>query len=206
MQQTCCENHQKRKHGGTGLSLAISKRLVALIDGSINLEPEPRVVSRFVFTVKLTAFQEIPAKTDNISIENINFPGKRVLLAEDIEINREILTAQLEGTELTINIAHNVKEAMEIIIAATKSYDIILMHVQMLETDGLEATRQIHALPHGKKLPIIATIAPVLRKMLNVVLSQKGTTTQENPLIYTLFLKNCRNIYTYNFGGEKNGV
>ncbi|MDR1532444.1 MAG: response regulator [Clostridiales bacterium] len=95
-----------------------------------------------------------------------NFEGYCLLLAEDVEINQEIVLALLEPTNISIDCAKNGTEAVEMFIAKPEKYDIIFMDVQMPEMDGYEATKAIRAfdVPAAKRVPIIAMTANVFRE------------------------------------------
>ena len=93
------------------------------------------------------------------------FSGRHVLLAEDVDINREIVQALLESTQIEIDCAVNGAEAVRMFKEAPGKYDVILMDLQMPEMDGYEATSQIRALknPEAKAIKIIAMTANVFR-------------------------------------------
>ena len=155
-----------RKYGGTGLGLAISKSLAELMGGRIWCKPnDDGIGSSFTFTMaaEIADAETLPPH-ETVPVENYDFHGKRILLVEDVEINREIVAAFLENTGIKMDCAENGAKACEAFAANPDGYDLIIMDIQMPEMDGLAATRKIRAMENGRRTPIMAMSANAFKE------------------------------------------
>ncbi len=154
-----------RKYGGTGLGLTIAKQVAELMDGDIVVESELGEGSVFTIMLNLNVVSQQENACHDITatdIENVDLTGKKILLVEDVEINREIVKAMLEHTGVIIEEAENGRIGVTMFKADVERYDMVLMDIQMPEMDGYTATREIRQL--DKKIPIVAMTAHAFKE------------------------------------------
>ncbi len=152
--------HNTRKFGGTGLGLSISKRLAEIMNGQITVRSTVGTGSIFEITLKdvNVSSAEVSAIEERAcDIENTCFEKANVLIVDDIESNRDMLSELLSMVNLNVLTAENGQEA--VLLAREYKPDIILMDIRMPVMDGIEATKKLKQDPKTKHIPVIAITA-----------------------------------------------
>jgi PAS domain S-box-containing protein len=157
------ESSATRSYQGTGLGLAIAKKMVELLGGELAVDSEPGKGATFRFSVLAKAVerpllreeQEVP--TGILQKDMATAYPMRILLAEDNELNLQLMGLMFQELGYGFSVAKNGQEAVDKV--AAESFDLVFMDVQMPVLNGLEATEQIRQLPNGADLLIIGLSA-----------------------------------------------
>jgi signal transduction histidine kinase/CheY-like chemotaxis protein len=186
-----------RRYGGTGLGLALSKRIIEQMGGKVGMASKPGEGSTFFFELPLEIADDGGDSTEKERSSgdasgldgadaDVRFEGKTILIAEDVEINREIVISLLEGTGMAIEEAENGAEAVRIYSGDPARYDLILMDIQMPEMDGFEATRAIRGVERGDlpAVPIIAMSANAFKEDVEMSISSGMNEHLSKPVDY----------------------
>ncbi len=158
------------KYGSTGLGMAITKNLIDIMNGKIRVESQKGegTTTFITLTFEMSEHREEErairgnSEESKNAAEEFSFKGKRILIAEDMDINARILMKILEQKEIIADRAEDGKKALDLFAASTLYYyDAVLMDMRMPVMDGLEATAAIRALGRedAEKVPVIALTA-----------------------------------------------
>jgi CheY-like chemotaxis protein len=156
-----------QKYGGTGLGLVISKSIVQLFGGDIEVKSRAGEGSEFNF--ELVMEERAAEDEEEAAIENAagKLKGRHALLADDVAINRVIAASLLEETGLEIDEAEDGVQAVELFKkSAPNHYDIIYMDIQMPNMDGYKATAEIRGMDRAdaRTVPIVALTANAFKE------------------------------------------
>jgi signal transduction histidine kinase/DNA-binding NarL/FixJ family response regulator len=153
---------EQRRSGGTGLGLSISRQLVRLMGSEIQVKSVPNQGSCFSFEMSARVVEsERSASQTNGQVAGYSGPRKRVMVVDDTDANRAVLTDTLGSLGFDVSEAVNGLEAVT--FAQASPPDLILMDVKMPVMDGLEAMRQMQQMPDLRMVPVIAVSAGVTR-------------------------------------------
>jgi len=157
--------------GGTGLGLIIARRLLELMHGKIWVESELGKGSKFIFNVRVkkgtqTAGSAAAELKTDLKATDLKLQDYTILVAEDTDFNREVLSKYLEKTGVIIDFALNGKLAVDMFKENPDKYSLIFMDINMPEMNGDEAAKLIRALDikKAKEIPIVAMTADVFKE------------------------------------------
>lgn len=153
------------KFGGTGLGLTITRRLIEMMDGDISVQSEPGKGAEFTITLRdleVASIDSIASKEEEIiDFGTIQFNKQNILIADDIDFNRELLKGFLEEFDFIMEEAENGKEVLQKI--KTQTPDLILLDMKMPIMDGFEAARVMKGDDLWKSIPLIAVTASAMK-------------------------------------------
>ena len=179
-----------RKFGGSGLGLSITYSLVSMMQGKIRVDSQIGVGTTFTVTLPLPRASEPERLTSHDSYEDLLLTGKSILIAEDNEINQQIVQTMLEDTQATLLEARNGQQAIDVLQHSVP--DVILMDIQMPVMDGIEACRKIKA--SHPAIPIIALTANAMQDDIDLYIREGFDGHLAKPVEMNLLLKKLKKI------------
>ena len=166
------EGQSNRKYGGTGLGLTITRRLVEMMNGQLTVRSQPGQGSEFVVALQGIDVAAAPpdACEEGNAQRQFDFEPARILVVDDIPLNRILIRTYFETSPLTFIEAENGLEALE--VSRDKQPDLILMDLKMPVMDGYESTRQLKRQDNTSHIPIIALTASGMKQEELLVLER----------------------------------
>ena len=152
-----------RSYGGSGLGLAICKKIVEKWPGKISVESVENIGTTFIVKLPFALCSQEDTQHHSVNTE-VDFMKNKILLVDDNVTNLEMEEEILGRLGFEVETAASGEEAIRKV--EFKTYDSILMDVRMTPMDGIETTKQIKALPNGKKIAIIALTGDVNEKTI----------------------------------------
>ncbi len=149
-----------RKYGGTGLGLTITKRLVEILNGTIELKSTPKKGSVFTIVfehIKVAKPQDITIMKQDKEFSYIQFEKAKILIADDVKTNRELISSLFRNSNIELLEAVNGEETY--MLAMTERPDLLLLDIRMPVLNGFEVARKIRKSKQIRDLPIIAISA-----------------------------------------------
>jgi signal transduction histidine kinase/CheY-like chemotaxis protein len=194
------ENGQSRStYKGTGLGMAISKKFVELMDGTISVKS--RLGEGTCFTVDITFDINYEDRDKTPRLERANLSGVRVLLVEDNELNMEIAKEILQDEGVVITEAVNGQEAVDKFITSPQgTFDLILMDIMMPVMNGLDAAKAIRnsSHPEAGSIPIVAMTANAYREDVRMAMEAGMNAHVAKPIDIDVFLSVVERYTTHN--------
>ena len=193
------DNGARTQYKGTGLGMAITKRYVDLMGGTISVESKKGEGSAFTVEIPLELTDESNVQTQGLPAAKVNLIGAKILMAEDNDLNAEIAMVQLEELGIQVTRAADGKEALKIFASNQPgTFDIIFMDIMMPKMNGYEATKAIRALqnrPDARTIPIIAMTANAFAEDVQASLDAGMNGHIAKPIVIDEVVKNiARNL------------
>ncbi len=195
------ESSARTQYKGTGLGMAITKRYVDLMGGTISVESRKGKGSTFIVELPMELTDGSRLQKREYAADSSDLTGVKVLLAEDNDLNAEIATIQLEELGMQVSRAADGKEAVRAFAEhPPETFDVILMDIMMPEMDGYEATAAIRGLPNrpdASQIPIIAMTANAFAEDVQASLDAGMNGHLSKPIVMSEVVKTiARNLNT----------